>query len=251
MGCSGSKQVDYVEITGRCVSPGVIFNEEILVINSGNRNVVSWLPETSIKATIIISHGLNEHALRYYGIGIELAKCGFAVYAIDHASHGKSDGKRGIIADQEIMCEDFIAFGKFVKEQNSALPMFMLAHSMGTLVGIMSINGIKNIKAVVLSGPAIFSGPGASSPFGCRCLYPLSQTSFAVCLTSVTSVLDPGGPAAPLVIEELTSDPAELEINAKDPRVAPPVVTNKSAYEVVKLIAAAKQEIPNIKVIVT
>ena len=249
MGCSDSKQVEYVEIVSRCASPGVTFHEEITVINGGNRNVVSWVPETlPIKAIIIVSHGLNEHALRYYGVGIELANHGYGVYAIDHVSHGKSDGKRGIIENHATMCEDFTAFGIFVKEQYPTLPMYLLAHSMGTLVGIKSINGIKDLKAVVLSGAAIFSGPGSSSPFGCRCLYPLSQTSFAVCLTSVTSVLDPGGPAAPLVVGELTSDPVELEINAKDPRVAPPIVTNKSAYEVVKLIAAAKLEIPNIKV---
>ena len=50
------------------------------------------------------------------------------------------------------------------------------------------------------------------------------------------------------VISELSSDPEELDRNRLDPRVAPPMVTNKSAFELVKLIAEVKEEIPNIKV---
>jgi acylglycerol lipase len=249
MGCTGSQQVDYVEIVPRCSAPEVDFAEETITLNGAVRNTAAWLPKDGpIKAVVLASHGLNEHCLRFYGIAIELAKVGFAVHAIDHASHGKSDGKRGVIADHRVMYNDFIAFGQSVKKKYPTMPLFLLAHSMGTLVGLMSINSIADIQAVVLSGPAIFAGPGASSPFGIRCLYPLSQTAFAECLTSVTSVIDPGGPAAPLVVQDLTSDAAELEINRTDPRVAPPVVTNKSAYEVVKLIAAAKKEIPLVKV---
>lgn len=249
MGCTGSTQIEYAEILDQCVAPGVVFNEEISTVNGSKRNTVSWLPETlPIKAVVLISHGLNEHALRYYGIAVALAKVGFAVHAIDHASHGKSDGKRGVIADHTVLYHDFIAFGNTIHEQYPTLPLYLLAHSMGTLVGMMSINGIKGLRAVVLSGSAVFSGPAASSPFGIRCLYPLSQTSVAVCLTSITSVLDPGGPAAPLVVEEISSDAEELERNRTDPRMAAPVVTNKSAYELVKLINEVKAEIPNIKV---
>jgi alpha-beta hydrolase superfamily lysophospholipase len=249
MGCSNSKAVEYAEIINLCEYPGVAFKEEIKVINGSNRNVAAWVPEeVPIKAVIIVSHGLNEHILRYAGISIELAKRGYAVHGIDHVSHGKSDGRRAVIADHKVMYEDFIAFGNDVHAQYPTLPLFLLAHSMGTLVGMMSINRIPDLRAAVLSGPAIFSGPGSSSPFGIRCLYPLSQTSLAVCLTSVTSSLDPAGPAAPLVATEISSDPAELELIRHDPRMAPPVVTNKSAYSVVKLIGEVKAEIPNIKV---
>jgi len=249
MGCTGSTQIEYVEILDQCVAPDVVFHEEIVTVNGGQRNTATWLPETlPVKAVVLISHGLNEHSLRYYGIAVALAKAGFAVHAIDHVSHGKSDGKRGIIVDHTVLYNDFIAFGKSVRDQYPTLPLFLLAHSMGTLVAMKSINGIDGLRAVVLSGAAVFSGPAASSPFGIRCLYPLSQTSAAVCLTSITSVLDPGGSAAPLVIDELSSDPEELERNRKDPRVAPAMVTNKSAYELVKLIAEVKEEIPNITV---
>jgi alpha-beta hydrolase superfamily lysophospholipase len=250
MGCNTSTAVQYAEITDLCQCPGVLFHEEIQVLNNASRNVASWLPELEpVKAAVIISHGLNEHILRYYGIATELAKHGFAVYGIDHVSHGKSTGKRGVIPDCTVMYRDFIAFGTSINEKHPTVPLFMLAHSMGTLVGMMSINSIPQLKAAVLSGPAVIAGPGSSSPFGMRCLYPLSQTSFAICLTSVTSAVDPRGAAAPLVLEEITSDPDELERIRKDPRLAPPIVTNKSAYEVVKLINATKAEIPNIMVL--
>ena len=250
MGCNNSKEVvEYAEILDHCVSPDVVFHEEITSVNGSNRNVVSWLPESlPVKAIVLISHGLNEHSLRYFGIAIELAKLGFGVYSIDHVSHGKSDGKKGIIADNTVLYLDFISFSKMIRDQYPQVPLFLLAHSMGTLVALKSINSIPDLSAVVLSGSALFSGPAASSPFGIRCLYPLSQTSFALCLTSVTSVIDPAGPAAPLVVTEITSDPAELELIRRDPRQCPAVVSNKSAFELSKLIAAVKEEVPNIKV---
>lgn len=250
MGCNNSKAaVQYEEIVPLCEAPGVVFHEEIQTVNGSSRNVASWLPEEGpVKATVVVSHGLSEHILCYYGIATELAKHGFAVYGVDHVSHGKSSGNKGVIPDGKLMYQDFIAFGNSVREKHPDIPLFLLAHSMGTLVGIMSINGITGLKAVVLSGPAIFAGPAASSPFGIGCLYPLSQTPVAACLTSVTSVVDPQGSAAPLVVGEITSNPEELERIRKDPRRAQPYVTNKTAYELVKLIDSVKKELPNIKV---
>mmetsp|Transcript_9040 Transcript_9040/g.14996 ORF Transcript_9040/g.14996 Transcript_9040/m.14996 type:complete len:366 (+) Transcript_9040:52-1149(+) len=254
MGCCKSVPVEYVELTEKCTAAGVQFEEDRIQLEGiiGKRNIVSWKPDPTVskspKAIVMIAHGLNEHSLRYYGIGLALVKLDFAVYSMDHMSHGLSEGRRGVITDHCRLYQDFIVFGRYIKDKHPTLPLFLLCHSMGTLVSLMSINEIQDIQAVVFSGCALFGGPGATSPFGCRCLYPLSQTSAAACVTSITSVLDPGGPAAPLVPAELTSNAEELDTNTKDPRMSAPIVANKSAYELVKLIAKAKEEIPNITV---
>jgi len=119
---------------------------------------------------------------------------------------------------------------------------------MGTLVALLSINRIHNLGGVIFSGTPIFSGPGASSPFGMKCLYPLSQTSFAVTLTSIMASLDQKGAAAPIFEDALTSDPEQLRYHHIDPYIFPGAIMNKTAFETLKMIDEVKKVIPQIKV---
>jgi alpha-beta hydrolase superfamily lysophospholipase len=230
----------------KCRLPSLNFREEFMEINHAKRNIGIWLPleDIKIKAIVLISHGLGEHALCYYHIAEELVKRGYAVYGIDHVSHGKSEGRRGVIPSHETLVNDFIHFVNTIRQQYDHLPAFVLAHSMGTLVALKSIRSLNKISAMALSGPAIFAGHAASSPFGIKSLYPLSQTSFAVGLTAVTSTLDPAGPCAPVVIGEITSNPAVIADMKRDPRRNDSFVTNKTAKELIQLIRLVKEEIP-------
>jgi len=94
----------------------------------------------------------------------------------------------------------------------------------------------------------LFTGPGVSSPFGFRCLYPITQTSIAITLTSLLASIDPSGIAAPLLQDEITSDSDDLIKLKKDKRMGPNYVSNKSAYEILKLLDNSKLEIKNIKI---
>ena len=242
--CCASHNLEKVELLHQCNAPGVIFREEIRDINKSRRNVVSWLPETNEPSGIVlISHGLNEHSLRYYRLAIELAQIGFGVYSIDHVSHGKSDGVRSVIVDYRIMLDDFAVFGNSIHEQYQELPLFLMAHSMGSMIGIMTASRIAGLQAVVLSGVPLFPGPGASSPLGMQCLYPLSQTWMAPYIARAGATVAPAGLLAPLIVKELTSDPVELQQLAADPRVCPPYISNRSGYELLKLSVLAKAEV--------
>lgn len=138
MGCSNSKQVDMVEITSKCEAPGVKFEECLMDIEGNNRNIASWFPiNREPKAIVFISHGLNEHALCYYNVAIAFVNSGYGCFAIDHASHGHSDGPRGIIQDHAVLYEDFIQFANTKRNLYPNLPAFVVAHSMGTLIAIM------------------------------------------------------------------------------------------------------------------
>lgn len=171
MGCSNStsnqsNDIEILEIIKN--HPGIIFNEKISIINNNNRNIISWLPDTSnidinistnaIKGVIIIAHGLNEHSLRHSEVAIILVKLGYLVYSIDHYSHGKSDGKKGIILDYNVLVEDFVTFGKSIKSKHPDLPMFIFSHSLGTLIATLSINKIEDIQGIVFSAPPFNSG---------------------------------------------------------------------------------------------
>ncbi len=248
MGQSQSKK-ETIDITEKCVAPGVKFHEEKKKINGSMRNVSSWLPvEGDIKAVVFISHGLLEHALAYYELAHRLVAQGYGVYGIDHCGHGLSDGRRAIIPDYRILYSDFVEFVNGIRPNYPGIPAFLFCHSMGGVVGLMSIRGIKDINAAVFSAAALVAGPASASPFGCRCCFPLSRTSFAACLTSVTAAIDPAGPAAPLDPRDVSADPEWLKTMSQDPRRNKPFVPNKTAQQLLRMIKAAKEEVPRITI---
>ena len=58
-----------------------------------------WLPPPGAltKGIVILTHGLGEHCGRYEVVGSGLASPGFAVYALDHQGHGRSEGDRLVV----------------------------------------------------------------------------------------------------------------------------------------------------------
>jgi alpha-beta hydrolase superfamily lysophospholipase len=252
-------QDEMIDLSEKCGVPNkVIFQEGKRTVNGHIRNVSSWLPAAGTdgqekgkpKAVIFISHGYIEHSLSYYCLAHRLVMDGnYAVYGIDHIAHGLSDGTpRSVIPDFKILYSDFIDFVNSIRTSPDylELPAFLFCHSMGGLVGIMSVNQCKNISAAVFSAPAIVAGPAGASPFGLRCCFPLTRTHTAALLTSCTASIDPAGPAAPLAPEDVTHNKAVIDEMKHDPRRNPSYVTNKSAQELLKLITLAKNEISKI-----
>ena len=52
----------------------------------------TWVPESQVKAAILLVHGLGEHSGRYQNVVDRLVPLGYAIYAVDHIGHGKSEG---------------------------------------------------------------------------------------------------------------------------------------------------------------
>mmetsp|Transcript_23837 Transcript_23837/g.34962 ORF Transcript_23837/g.34962 Transcript_23837/m.34962 type:complete len:371 (-) Transcript_23837:116-1228(-) len=215
-------------------------------VSSHQLRIVRWLPASDPVGIVLISHGLHEHALRYYNIAHALTVQGVGVYACDHYGHGKSDGIRGLIPDYNIIVSDFIEFAQYVRREHPDIPFSLLSHSMGTLVGILSIGSIPFLNAVVFSATPLHSGPSASSPFGCTCLYPLSQTSVAGCLTGCLASCAPTGPAAPILLDGITSDRRQQQILLNDNLRYGGEIMNKTASEVLKMIHHARETLPTI-----
>ena len=177
-----------------------------------------------------------------------MTKNDYIVYAIDHVSHGKSGGVRGYIVDWTVMPKDVANLAKLARQENPDLPLFIICHSMGTLITINALPDIPDVVAVVFSGCALVSGPGASSPFGLKFMYPISQTSAAESLGAFMSTIDPKGPLAPIFVEELTTNIDELKTYSKDPRRFQGQVMNKTGVEFLKMNKKAKELLPSIKV---
>ena len=58
-----------------------------------------WLPDTPPRAVIILAHGYAEHSSRYAHVAAYLTAHGYAVYALDHRGHGRSEGVPVLIHD--------------------------------------------------------------------------------------------------------------------------------------------------------
>ena len=54
----------------------------------------SWKPAQAPRALVAICHGVNSHSGQYLWAGTELAKAGFAVFALDLRGRGQSEGER-------------------------------------------------------------------------------------------------------------------------------------------------------------
>ncbi len=121
----------------------------------------SWQPdsEQAMKAVVIISHGLGEHALRYDDFALALNQAGCAVYAIDHRGHGASPGPQGHgdfgDGGWNALVEDIALLTEHAKSQHNKLPIILFGHSMGSFAGQQFLFTHHNlIDAVILSGSA-------------------------------------------------------------------------------------------------
>ncbi|WP_228393937.1 alpha/beta fold hydrolase [Chryseobacterium artocarpi] len=121
-------------------------------------------PET-VKATLLIVHGMQEHSGRYAEIAEYLANHGIAVLTYDHLGHGKSVKDKSeigffqldkpddrLISDAEMMADHLAA-------QYQDVPHFILGHSMGSFVTRCLLQ-----KASRKFSGAIITGTGGPLP---------------------------------------------------------------------------------------
>lgn len=117
-----------------------------------------WLPGTKPKAAINIIHGMAETAARYERFAESLTKCGYAVYAEDHRGHGKTVGDQARPGEAggdalKSMLSDLHQLSGIIKEEIPTAPLFLLGHSMGSLLvqGYIARWG-DDLKGAMLSG---------------------------------------------------------------------------------------------------
>ena len=87
-------------------------------------------------AVIVLVHGLGEHSGRYDHVVARLIGEGYAVYALDHRGHGRSDGPRAFIEDMADAVADVDTLVDRAVAAQSGVPVYMLGHSMGGLISL-------------------------------------------------------------------------------------------------------------------
>jgi alpha-beta hydrolase superfamily lysophospholipase/uncharacterized protein YbjT (DUF2867 family) len=109
--------------------------EEFFESSSGFKVFLrSWHPPTTPRGVVVIVHGLMAHSGLYQWVAESLVRSGLAVYALDLAGHGKSEGEHYFTETVDRYVEDVAKVVDIAKTRDPGLPVFVLGHSAGGVV---------------------------------------------------------------------------------------------------------------------
>ncbi len=116
----------------------------------------SWTPPDHCTAVLLIAHGLAEHSGRYEHFAAFFVARGYAVFALDHIGHGKSDGDRCHIRRFSEYTDGISLLLDRAREKYPETPVILIGHSMGGLIATrFLIEHQAEFAGCVLSGAAI------------------------------------------------------------------------------------------------
>lgn len=118
----------------------------------------TWTPDSTPVGVVQLAHGVAEHSKRYERLGRALTDAGYIVYINDHRGHGQSVGGDVALgsfgsAGWPALVDDLVAFTTSIAERHPDLPLFLVAHSMGSFAAQQVILDRSELYAgVVLTG---------------------------------------------------------------------------------------------------
>jgi alpha-beta hydrolase superfamily lysophospholipase len=115
-------------------------------------------PNPDARHIVILAHGYGEHLGRYeYAAGFLVGR-GAVVAGPDLVGHGRSGGERVLIADYELVVDDLHSVVTRAKEGHPGLPVVLVGHSMGGMIGARyAQRHAEELAGLVLSGPVLGS----------------------------------------------------------------------------------------------
>lgn len=118
----------------------------------------AWDEVSSPRGVVQISHGLAEHAGRYDRLATALNQAGYLVYSHDHRGHGNTGEAAASLgsfgaAGWDALVTDVVEVARSVRERHADLPLFLVAHSMGSFAAQQAMLEDDDAwSGVVLSG---------------------------------------------------------------------------------------------------
>ncbi len=114
-----------------------------------------WLPAGKPEVIVIALHGFNDYSLFIDTAAHFFTDHGMAVYAYDQRGFGQS-ANRGRWPGKDTLAHDARAFIKAVHRRYPHTPLFLLGHSMGAAVALLTLSTTPtNVDGVILAAPAI------------------------------------------------------------------------------------------------
>ena len=193
----------------------------------------SWLPEGSPRDQVVIAHGYAEHSGRYDAVARFLTARGFAVHALDHHGHGKSEGARAVIERFAQADADIDTLVDKVRAASGLATVKLIGHSMGGSLALnYALNHQDKLSGLVLSGPAI----GGRMAFITRWL-----------LALVSAIAPQRGTIA-LDANAVSRDPAVVADYLADPLVFRGKVPARTAHEMFKAIHSYPERVGSLTI---
>lgn len=128
----------------------------------------TWTPEGEVKALVFLCHGYAERLTPYYeNLALEGNKRGFLCFGHDHIGHGQSGGERVQVKSMDEYVDPVVAHCSEVTEKHPGLPLFLVGHSMGGLIALLTILKTQEsglFSGIVLMGPLIALDPAMATP---------------------------------------------------------------------------------------
>ncbi len=116
-----------------------------------------WLPDADTpRAVILLAHGYGEHSGRYAHVAAHLVGHGYAVYALDHRGHGRSEGERAQVSDFAEYVADLRTYFEQVRAAQPGRPIVLYGHSMGSLISLLFARRCQDeFAGLITSGTAL------------------------------------------------------------------------------------------------
>uniref|UniRef100_A0A2K5CC68 Monoglyceride lipase n=1 Tax=Aotus nancymaae TaxID=37293 RepID=A0A2K5CC68_AOTNA len=125
-----------------------------------------WKPTGTPKALIFVSHGAGEHCGRYDELAQMLKGLDLLVFAHDHVGHGQSEGERMVVSDFHVFIRDALQHVDSVQKDYPGLPVFLLGHSMGGAIAILTAaERPGHFAGMVLISPLVLANPESATTF--------------------------------------------------------------------------------------
>lgn len=129
----------------------------------------AWTDSVSDPRGVVqIAHGVAEHGTRYDRLAQALNAAGYLVHANDHRGHGRS-----VVSEDDLgnfgfagfagLIADVAAYGARIAAQHKELPLFLVAHSMGSFAAqSVLLDHSGQYAGAVLSGSTALDVLGGS-----------------------------------------------------------------------------------------
>jgi len=117
------------------------------------------------RAAVLVVHGMAEHRGRYATVVQRFTANQLGCFLFDQRGHGQSPGERAHIDDFQGFVDDLLTIRSGIERTYPGLPLFIWAHSLGSIVTIRSVEQRgTQLAGVITSGCPIAAFPHLPAP---------------------------------------------------------------------------------------
>jgi alpha-beta hydrolase superfamily lysophospholipase len=195
----------------------------------------AWLPDGEPRGVVALAHGVSEHGGRYAWTGEQLTARGYALYALDHRGHGRSEGGRAVIDRVDNAVADL---GELIaiagRESGGGAQPFLFGHSFGGFLSLaFTTRRQDEIRGLMLSAPvAVLEAASPVQRIAGQVLSAVAPRLGVFPIDSSTVSRDPD------VVREYDADP--LNFHGKLPA--------RTVHEMTQEVARFPESVPKISV---